>query len=91
MPWKQKPTHELERKIHDLQVKLLQRNAELRLKTNYCRELGWFIHRRNARIDELTGLLQQARTAKHRLEQKCKHLAALTAASPVNAPILATN
>jgi septation ring formation regulator EzrA len=94
MPRPHKPSPyeiELSRKIHGLQIKLLQANATLRLKVLYCEKLECLLRNRNNRIDQLFGLLEQARSANQRLERECKHLASMIAASPDNASILATH
>ena len=66
---------ELQRKCETLAIKLLRANSALRLKTVYCERLEYLLLERNTRIDELTGKLEQARTANQRLEQECEHLA----------------
>jgi chromosome condensin MukBEF ATPase and DNA-binding subunit MukB len=86
MPWK---PASLEREKHALQMKLLQANAQLRLKTIYAERLEYLLRERLARIDELNGKLEQARTINHRLEQEREHLAGLIAAN--NAPALLSN
>ncbi len=54
MPWKYKPTVELERKIDTLQMQLLRANAESRLKSIAIEGLETLVCERNQRIDPLT-------------------------------------
>ena len=79
MPWKPAASTELERKIHTLQVKLLQTNSALKLKTDYCERLEFLLRQRNQRVDQLFARLEQAYTTNRRLEAECEHLAALIA------------
>ena len=79
MPWKPATTTDLERKIHTLQVKLLQNNSALKLKTDYCERLEFLLRQRNQRVDQLFARLEQAQTANRRLEAECEHLAGLIA------------
>jgi hypothetical protein len=79
MPWKPKPAITLEREKHELQMRLLKVNTELRLKCIYAERLECLLRQRNKRIDQLFGLLEQARITNHRLERECEHLAHLIA------------
>jgi hypothetical protein len=79
MPWKPAALNDLERKIHALQVKLLQTNSALKLKTDYCERLEFLLRQRNQRVDQLFAQLERACTANRRLEAECEHLASLIA------------
>ena len=70
---------QLQREIDTLGIKLLRANAALRLKTIYAERLEHLLHQRQERIDQLFGLLEQARTINHKLEAECEHLAQLVA------------
>ena len=77
MPRPHKPTIyeiQLQREIHTLQVKLLQANATLRLKATYCERLECLVQQRNQRVDQLFGLLEQARRQNMQLEREAEHL-----------------
>ena len=70
---------ELQRKIHELQTKLLQANSALRLKTIYAERLEFLLQKRTERVDQLFGLLEQARRQNEKLDAENEHLATLIA------------
>ena len=82
MPRPHKPTIyeiELQRKIHELQTKLLRTNSELRLKVLYAQRLEYLVHQRCERIDQQFGLLERARRQNIKLDEENEHLANLIA------------
>jgi hypothetical protein len=86
MPWKPKPAIAIEREKHELQMKLLKVNSELRLKQLYCQKLEILLHQRCNRIDELFHQLELAWQRNRKLEAE---VAGLTAASPDNSKLIA--
>ena len=79
MPWKQHSVSDWEREKHQLQMKLLQTNSALRLKTLYAERLEHLVCERNKRIDTLYSQLQSAWQRNRKLEAEAEHLAALVA------------
>jgi hypothetical protein len=90
MPWKQHSVSDWERKVHELQMKLLAANAQLRLKTIYAERLEVLIHERCNRIDALFHQLELAHAANHKLKLECERLAHIITASPHPARITAS-
>jgi hypothetical protein len=85
MPWRAAPITDLERKVETLSIRLLRANNELRLKQLHVEKLQYLLCARNARIDELTGTIDQLRLQNKMLESEAEHYAALLAATPVEA------
>jgi chromosome segregation ATPase len=93
MPWppRRSSAHELElqKEVTTLQLKLLRTNAALKLKQTYAERLEHLLSARNARIDELTGTIDQLRQRNHKLNLENHCLTALLTAPPVDATMLA--
>jgi hypothetical protein len=81
MPWKPKPVTELQRQLDAAQFKLLRANAELEYKAQYVSRLETLVAERNACIDALHGRIEQLRSANHRLDEECEHLAEMMRSS----------
>jgi hypothetical protein len=79
----------LEQENHVLALRLLKVNAELHTKQTYCQRLEFLLQQRCATIDALTGQLQQSREQVRRLGLENELLAAIIAAPPVDAAMLA--
>ena len=83
MPWKPAALTDLERQNHTLAIKLLKANTELRSKTLYAKRLEYLLHERSERIDQLTGVIDQLRSANQKLNLENHCLTALlTAPAP---------
>ena len=71
MPWPPSRSSrneiELQKEVTTLQLKLLRTNAALKLKQTYAQRLEHLLCARNARIDELTGTIDQLSTANQKL------------------------
>jgi hypothetical protein len=80
MPWKLKAHSDLQRQVDTLAIKLLRANSELRSKTVYCQRLEFLLHQRTERIDQLTGVIDQLRSANQKLGLENDCLTALLVA-----------
>jgi hypothetical protein len=93
MPWPPRRSTrtetELQNEVTTLQLELLRTNAALKLKQTYAERLEHLLSARNARIDELTGVIDQLRTANQRLGLENEVLTAMIAAPPVEPAMLA--
>jgi len=69
------PRSSCRKEITTLQLKLLRTNAELKLKQTYASRLEVLLRSRAEKIDALTGVIDQLRSANQRLEEECEHLA----------------
>jgi hypothetical protein len=83
MPWKQHSVSDWERKVHELQMKLLAANSALRLKTIYAERLEILLRQRNERVDELNAKLEHAYFIHRRLEREAEHLSRIIATAPL--------
>ena len=83
MPWKQHSVSDWERKVHELQMKLLAANSALRLKTINAERLEILLRQRNERVDELNAKLEHAYFIHRRLEREAEHLSRIIATAPL--------
>jgi hypothetical protein len=75
LPRHRSSSHELERKVETLSIKLLRANAALRLKTIYAERLEVLLHQRLETIDALHGRIDQLRDQNRKLEIEAEHYA----------------
>jgi len=61
------PAPRPQNEVTTLQLELLRTNAALKLKQTYAQRLEHLLCARNARIDELTGTIDQLSTANQKL------------------------
>jgi hypothetical protein len=73
---------QLQQENHQLSLKLLKANSELRLKTQYAERLQYVLQQRSETIDELNGKLEQSRERIRRLGLENELLAAMIGAPP---------
>jgi len=74
MPWKAKPVSILQRENDNLKTTICLLRRELENRQGAVGRLELLVHERTARIDELTGKLEQARAQNQRLDAECEHL-----------------
>jgi hypothetical protein len=75
MPWKPKPTSDLERQLAATQLKLLRTNAELELKTIYAERLEILLRERNELIDAQRDRIELLTERNRRLDAEADRLA----------------
>jgi hypothetical protein len=78
----------LQREKHELAIRLLRANSQLRLKQLYCERLEFLLHERLEKIDQLTGVIEQLRAQTQRLGLENQVLVAMIAAPPLDAAML---
>jgi hypothetical protein len=74
MPWKPRPTTELQRQLDAAQLKLLRANAELEHKTQIVNRLETLVAERNETVDQLHQRIDQLRAANARLDAEAERL-----------------
>jgi predicted RNase H-like nuclease (RuvC/YqgF family) len=82
---------QLRRAVDGLRTTIVCLRREIENKQGAVGRLETLLRERLTRIDELNAKLEQAREQNRRLEAEAEHLAAVIAASPDNASILATH
>jgi hypothetical protein len=82
MPWKPAALSDLEREKRALQMAVLKLRQELESKQTYTSRLEFLLRERSERIDQLTGVIDQLRTANQKLGLENDCLTALLAAPP---------
>jgi predicted RNase H-like nuclease (RuvC/YqgF family) len=82
---------QLRREVDGLRTTIVCLRREIENKQGAVGRLETLLRERLTRIDELNAKLEQAREQNRRLEAEAEHLAAVIAASPDNASILATH
>jgi predicted RNase H-like nuclease (RuvC/YqgF family) len=82
MPWKLKPTSNLERENDCLRTTIVCLRRELENKQGAVGRLELLLHERLNKIDELNGKLEQSREQVRRLGLENELLAAMVAAPP---------
>jgi septal ring factor EnvC (AmiA/AmiB activator) len=85
MPWKLKPTSNLERENDCLRTTIVCLRRELENSKGHAQRLELLLCSRLQTIDELNAKLEQLRAANKRLDKEAEHLAAMIAAPPVDA------
>ena len=76
---------QLQRENATLAIKLLKVNSERRIKQIYCQRLEYLFHERLTKIDQLTGVIDQLRSANQKLGLQNEILAAMIAAPQLGA------
>jgi hypothetical protein len=80
MPWKPKPTSNLQRENDALKTTIVCLRREIENREGAVGRLELLLRERLTRIDELTGTIDRLRAVNRRLDEEAEHLAQLVSA-----------